>query len=154
MRDECAEDEPVSVEGALPSDGLRTVAWTLAAIPVAATVARFGELSIEAFVAVMVAGVAVMSVGLWRRSGSAAQFVGPGGFLWLGWVTAVSAWELAMFLDDTRFPTLSDLMDPVLAHPVVRGTATVAWFAAGVWLVRRPRRVSSGEPPLDGRWSR
>lgn len=152
VRDECAGDEPVSVEGGLPADGLRTLAWTLAAIPVAATVATFGELTIQAFVAVTVAGVALISVGLVQRAGSASPVVGRLGFVWLGWLVAVSLWELTMFLNNARYPTLSDLMDPVLAHPLLRAAATVVWFAAGVWLVRRPRRLEPGEAPPESGW--
>ncbi|WP_245177528.1 hypothetical protein [Geodermatophilus sp. DF01-2] len=43
-------------------------------------------------------------------------------------------------LADDDLPALSDLADPVLACPVLRGGATLGWLAVGAWLVARPRR--------------
>lgn len=125
----------------------QALGWVLAAIPVAATVGTYGELSPQAFVAVSIAGAALMVVGLRRDAGAAAPPVRRAAFLWLGWLVVVSLWELWTRLHDARYPTLSDLMDPVLAHHVPRALATVVWFAAGVWLVRRPAgRPSAGDP--------
>ncbi|MGZ4631720.1 MAG: hypothetical protein ACXV2G_03555 [Actinomycetes bacterium] len=134
-----AEADAALAGGALP-EWLRTVGWAIAVIPVAATVGTFGELSPQAFVAVSLAGAALMVLGLRRRAGSASPAVHGAGFVWLGWLVVVSLWELWMFLRSTRYPTLSDLMDPVLAHHTLRALATVVWFAAGVWLIRRPSR--------------
>jgi hypothetical protein len=112
--------------------------WTLAVIPVVATVATFGELTLQSFAAVLAAGTLLTALALRRRSGSAAERVGPLGLVWLAWLAVVSLWELATLLDAASLATLSDLMDPVLAHPALRGAATVVWAVCGWWLLRRP----------------
>ena len=112
--------------------------WTVAAIPVAATVGTYGELTPEAFVAVLLAGSALSAVALRRRSGSGAERAPRAALAWLVWLVAVGVWELNTVLHESRLPTLSDLMDPILAHPLIRAAATVAWFLAGIWLLARP----------------
>jgi hypothetical protein len=109
------------------------------AVPCVATVVVWGELSLGAFLAVVTAGVIVVGLGLARRAGEAAPPVGRRGVPWLGWLTAAVAWELVTLADD-GVPTVSDLADPLLAHPVLRGAATLAWLAAGAWLLARPGR--------------
>ena len=121
---------------------VHALAWAVAAIPVAATVATYGELTIQAFVAVLVSGGVLTAAALRRRAGSAAPAV-PGAVVWLVWLVAVGLWELYTFLHQQRLPTLSDLTDPILAHPLVRGAATVAWFSAGIWLLRRPTSATT-----------
>jgi hypothetical protein len=98
----------------------------------------FGELSTGALVAVGGTGVLVAVVGLADRAGEAAPPVGRRGLPWVGWLAAAVAWEVLALLDED-LPTLSDLADPLLAHPPVRGVATVVWLVVGVWLVARPR---------------
>ncbi len=117
---------------------LRRLACAAAAVACAAAVAVAGELSAGALLAVAAAGLAVAGVGLTRRAGAAAPPVGRRGTPWLGWLGACAAWELGTLAHDD-LPTLSDLADPVLAHPVARAVATVGWLAAGAWLVARPR---------------
>jgi hypothetical protein len=124
----------------------RSFGWVVAAIPVAATVGTYGELSPEAFVAVSVAGLVLMTIGLRRRVGAGAAAVPRTALWWLGWLVLVSLWELWTKLHDAQYPTLSDLMDPVLAHHWPRALATVAWFAVGVWLLRRPSGVPEDVP--------
>jgi hypothetical protein len=109
------------------------------AVPCVATVVVWGELSLGALLAVVTAGVIVVGLGLARRAGEAAPPVGRRGVPWLGWLTAAVAWELVTLADD-GVPTVSDLADPLLAHPVLRGAATLAWLAAGAWLLARPGR--------------
>ena len=99
---------------------------------------RYGELSTGALVAVGATGVLVAAVGLARHAGEAAPPVGRRSLPWLGWLAAATAWEAVTLLDDD-LPTLSDLADPLLAHPPLRGAATVVWLVAGAWLVPRPR---------------
>jgi hypothetical protein len=107
-----------------------------------AAVMTWGELSLGALLAVGTAGTIVVGLGLVRRSGEAAPPVGARGLPWLAWGTAAVSWELITFADDD-LPTLSDLVDPALAHPVLRGAATLCWLAAGAWLLARP----SSRPP-------
>ena len=109
-------------------------------------VAVFGELSTGALVAVSSAGAVLTAVGLVRRAGAGAPPVGRRGRPWLAWLAAAVAWELVT-LADGDLPTLSDLLDPVLAHPVLRGTATAGWLAAGAWLVSRPALPPDPGPP-------
>ncbi len=104
-------------------------------------VAVSGELSAGALLAVVAAGLVVAGAGLARRAGAAAAPVGWRGLPWLGLLAVGVAWELAILADD-GLPTLSDLADPVLAEPVLRGAATLGWLAVGAWLVTRPRRPS------------
>lgn len=111
------------------------------AVPCVAAVTFFGELSLGALIAVGVTGVLVAVVGLVRHAGEAAPPVGRRGLPWLGWLAAAVAWEVVTLLGDD-LPTLSDLADPLLAHPPLRGAATVGWLVAGAWLVTRPRQRS------------
>ena len=108
------------------------------AVPCVAAVAVWGELSLGAFLAVGIAGSIVVGLGLARRSGEAALPVGRRGLPWLGWLAAAISWELVALADDD-LPAVSDLADPLLAHPGLRAAATVCWLAAGAWLVARPR---------------
>jgi hypothetical protein len=107
------------------------------AVACAAAVAVAGELSTGALLAVAAAGAVVTTAGLARRAGAGTTPVGRRGLPWLGWLGAAVAWELVTLADDD-LPALSDLADPVLASPVLRGGATLAWLAAGAWLVTRP----------------
>lgn len=119
------------------------LAWTapvVAGLPAVAVVMVYGELSWEALAAVGVTGTALATVGLVRRAGEAAPTVGRRGLAWLVWATAAFAWELATLAADSLV-SLSDLLDPVLAHPLLRGAAAVGWLLAGAWLLTRPRRV-------------
>ena len=122
----------------LSSRWARRLTCLAVAVPCVAAVVLFGELSTGALLAVGCTGVLVAVVGLAGRAGEAAPPVGRRGLPWLGWLAAALAWEVVTLLDDD-LPTLSDLADPLLAHPAVRGAATVCWLAAGAWLVTRPR---------------
>ena len=103
----------------------------------AAAVAVAGELSTGALLAVTAAGLVVAGVGVARRAGAGAERVGRRGLPWLGWLAAAALWEVGTLADDD-LPTLSDLADPVLASPALRGLATLGWLALGAWLVTRP----------------
>ena len=103
-----------------------------------AAVVSSGELSAGALLAVGGTGVLVAVVGLAGSAGEAAPPVGRRGRPWLGWLAAALAWEVVTLLDDD-LPTVSDLADPLLAHPPVRGAATATWLLAGAWLIARPR---------------
>ena len=101
----------------------------------------FGELSTGALLAVGGTGLVVAVTGLARHAGGGAAPVGRRGLPWLGWLAAALAWEVVTLLD-RDLPTVSDLADPLLSHPPVRGAATVGWLLAGTWLLSRP-----GPPP-------
>ncbi len=99
----------------------------------------WGELSAGAALAVGLTGALLMGLGVARRSGAAAAPVGRRGLPWLAWLGAALTLECVTLADDD-LPTPSDLADPLLAHPAVRGAATLCWLGAGAWLLARPAR--------------
>jgi hypothetical protein len=109
----------------------------LVGVPCVAAVVVYGELSLPALLAVAGTGAVLAGVGLARRAGEASAPVGPRGLPWLLWLAAAVGWELVTLLDD-RLPTVSDLLDPALAVPALRGAATLGWLAFGAWLITRP----------------
>ena len=123
------------------SRSARRLTWPAVAVPCVAAVVVSGELSTGALLAVGGTGVLVAVVGLAGRAGRTAPPVGRRGLPWVGWLAAVVAWEVVTLLDDD-LPTLSDLADVLLAHPLARGAATVGWLVAGAWLVARPGRAA------------
>ncbi len=104
-----------------------------------AAVMAWGELSVGALLAIGTAGTAVAVVAFVRRSGEIAPPVGPRGLPWLALALAAVSWELVTLADD-GLPTASELADPFLAQPLVRGAATLGWLAVGAWLLDRPLR--------------
>jgi hypothetical protein len=98
----------------------------------------WGPLSVGALAVVATTGVAVAVVGVRRRAGRASPPVGRRGRAWVAWATAACAWEVVTLLDDD-LPTVSDLADPPLAHPLLRGAVTVCWLWVGWWLITLPR---------------
>jgi hypothetical protein len=106
------------------------------ALGCAAAVTAFGELHAGSLVAVTTTGMVIGGVGLIRRTGAGSTGGGRLPSAWLlGAVLAV--FEVVALLDD-GVPTVSDLADPALAVPAVRGAATLLWCAVGVWLAVRP----------------
>ena len=104
-----------------------------------AAVMAWGELSVGALLAIGCTGTFVVVLGLVRRAGGTAPPVGRRGLPWLVVAAAAVSWELVTLADDD-LPTASDLADPFLADPLLRGAATVCWLAVGAWLLDRPRR--------------
>ncbi|MGY1985724.1 hypothetical protein ACI792_05815 [Blastococcus sp. SYSU DS0669] len=121
------------------SPSARRLTSVAVALSCAAAVMAWGELSVGALLAIGTAGTAVVVAGLLRRSGAAAPPVGRRGLPWLALVIAALSWELVTLADD-GLPTASDLADPLLAEPLLRGAATVCWLAVGAWLIGRERR--------------
>ena len=74
--------------------------------------------------------------------------------LWACVGIAVCLWELAMYflgtyVDRHAFPALSDLLNPLLDHPIGRILFAAAWLVGGVALMRRgqkPAGRSTEEP--------
>ena len=106
-------------------------------VPCVIAVIVCGELSTGALIAVGTTGAVLAGVGLARRAGEAAPPVGRRGWPWLVWIAAAGTWEALTLVDD-GLPTLSDLLDPILAHPALRGAATICWLMVGAWLLARP----------------
>ena len=107
----------------------------------------FGELSSGALVAVTAAGAALAAVALARHAGAGSPPAGrPFPTVATALLAAAAVVELVALAHDD-LPTFSDLLDPVLAHPLVRAAATAGWLAAGAWLAARPDgEVGPGQP--------
>ena len=121
----------------MTSHGAGRLTPLVVGVPCTAAVMICGELSTGALIAVGACGAVLAGVGLARRAGAAAAPVGRRGWPWVVWLAAAVTWEV-LTLVDGDLPTLSDLADPVLAHPGLRGAATVGWLMAGSWLLARP----------------
>ncbi|MGK5171551.1 hypothetical protein [Geodermatophilus sp. CPCC 205761] len=120
----------------LPRSARRAVP-VVVGVPCVVVVTVSGELTPAALLAVTGAGGVVAAVALAARSGATAPPVGRAGRPWLLWIALVLAWEVTV-LALPGVPSLSDLLDPVLAQPLVRAAATAGWLAAGGWLLARP----------------
>ena len=116
----------------------RRLTLLVVGVPCVAAVAVFGEFSPVTLLAVLAAGTVVAALALATRAGEAAPPVGRRGLPWLAWAVVALTWELCALAVD-GLPTLSDLLDPVLAVPVARGAAAAGWLALGGWLLARPR---------------
>ena len=83
--------------------------------------------------------------------------------LWVSVVVAASVWELSTFIvgrivPSVRpdFPSLSEIVDPLLDQPAGRAVFVVVWLGLGGFLLTRARaRVarSVGPAPADPGWS-
>lgn len=90
---------------------------------------------------------AVAVVWAWRvpsRASTAPRLTTAGIAAWVGLFVAFGIWELAalafqpsLSVNSPGHPTLSTILDPVLAHPLGRIVAIGAWLAAGWFLVER-----------------
>lgn len=122
----------------------RTV-WTILAVCGAAAfawfAAGFASFTWQATVAVGVAGLAVLALGLRRRPpGGRRVHERPRGYwVWVMWALALTVWWGSAFLAGSRpaHPTLSLLLDPALELHPVRAVAFLGWLLAGWMLVRR-----------------
>jgi hypothetical protein len=112
--------------------------------------ARFSMPVMWAIVAVGVVAIGAVwhqPGGLSDRPPEPAPF-GWGALAWVALALTWCGWELVSFVhevnvDDVSIghPTLSDIVEPVLDHSVVRWIVLAAWLAAGYGLVRTGRRV-------------
>jgi hypothetical protein len=66
--------------------------------------------------------------------------------LWVTVVVAASVWELATFVTGRlvpvvrpEFPSVSEIVDPLLDQPAGRAVFVAAWFALGAFLLTRAR---------------
>jgi hypothetical protein len=113
--------------------------WDGVLVGYAALAALCRPLTVEAAVAVALPGIALVVLAGRRRPPPravlAARHVAP----WAGLVAAVAAWEAAAMLwgNDAAHPTLSLVLDPVLATYLGRVGGWIAWLGVGRWLVTR-----------------
>jgi hypothetical protein len=117
-------------------------AWT-AAVIFAAVAGRFAALSAPAEFAVLGSGLLIFAWALRipadRRRAAPERIHGRGSLAWLGLLAVFLAWELfALFHGSTpAHPTLSILLGPLLAEPLLRSAGYLVWLAAGVWIAKR-----------------
>lgn len=136
--DEPVPDDPGSGVGPLRA---RIDRWDGAIVGYALVAAVFEPLTAPAAVAVLVPGVLLLALRATRPvrplpSGAVSPGVGA---VWLALVAAGASWWLVAFLwgNDANHPTLSLLLDPVLATYPARVLGYAAWLAVGRWLVTR-----------------
>jgi hypothetical protein len=125
-------------------DGMRDVRvrldrWDGALVGYAALAALCPPLTAGAAAAVALPAVALVVLaarrGPPRRVVLAPRHAAP----WVGVLVLFGAWELtaALWGNDAAHPTLSLLLDPVLATYPGRVVGWVVWLGAGRWLVTR-----------------
>jgi hypothetical protein len=113
-------------------------------IGLALVVGGFERYSWPATLAVWPLVLAAVTLGWPAGSGTAARPAGRGALIWLGWAVLVALWELRSLLEQPTWmtsswahPTISVLLDPVLATYAGRVVAFGGWLACGWFLVRR-----------------
>jgi hypothetical protein len=96
-------------------------------------------LTLPALGAVLLVGVPLAWYGVRRRPVELAPVGTSSVAVWGGVGAVVVTLELALLAgpNDLMWPTLSTLLDPVLATYPGRVLGYVLWLGAGVWLVRR-----------------
>ena len=110
-------------------------------------VAGFARYSMPATLAVWAPAAAGVAVG-WRRPTSDGPDPAPvpaaGAAVWAAVFVALGLWELAALLlqpslttDSWAHPTISVLLDPILATHPGRAVVLSLWLASGWWLLRR-----------------
>ncbi len=113
--------------------------WDAAVIGYATLAALCRPLTVEAAVAVGLPAVALVVLAAQRRPPPrvvlARRHVAP----WVGLVVVFAVWEAtaALWGNDAAHPTLSLLLDPVLATYPGRVVGWTAWLSVGRWLVSR-----------------
>jgi hypothetical protein len=134
-----------------PSRGL-AVPWRsptvlLGGLVYAVLVAGLARYSLPATLAVWAPAVAGVAVA-WRRPTSDRPDPAPvpaaGAAVWAVVFVALALWELAALLlqpslttDSWAHPTISVLLDPILATHLGRAVVLSLWLASGWWLLRR-----------------
>jgi hypothetical protein len=110
-------------------------------------VAGFARYSMPATLAVWAPAAVGVAVG-WRRRTSDGPDPAPvpaaGAAVWAAVFVALALWELAALLlqpslttDSWAHPTISVLLDPILATHPGRAVVLSLWLASGWWLLRR-----------------
>jgi hypothetical protein len=119
--------------------GRRRFAVIVAVVAYALVAALCRPLTGVALGAVLVAGLPLFGVGVFRRPRQAEPVGRRSVALWLGLGVLAGAFELGVRLgpDDAAHPTLSTLADPALSTYPGRVLGYLLWIGAGLWLVSR-----------------
>ncbi len=128
---------------------VRTPRWAAltACLLLAAAFAPFERYSVEVTVAVWAAAATVV-VLTWPPPGTPPTAVPRrGALVWAWWAVAACLWELGALLGQPSLtegsrthPTVSVLLDPVLATSPGRALLLAGWLVAGWWLCERAVR--------------
>jgi hypothetical protein len=96
-------------------------------------------LTVMAAVAVFLPAIVLVEAAARRRPPPRAVLARRQVAPWAGLGAAVAAWEATAVLwgNDAAHPTLSLLLDPVLATYPGRVVGWIGWLEVGRWLVRR-----------------
>jgi hypothetical protein len=135
---------PPSRERPVP---LRSPLVALGGVVYAVLVAGLVRYSLPATLAVWVPAAAGVAVA-WRRPAGDGPDPAPvpaaGAAAWAAVFVALALWELAALLlqpslttNSWAHPTISVLLDPVLATHLGRAVVLSLWLASGWWLLRR-----------------
>jgi hypothetical protein len=143
---------PARGEAPAPPSWGRVVPWRspvvlLGGLVYAVLVAGFVRYSLPATLAVWAPAAAGVAVA-WRRPISDGPDPAPvpaaGAAVWAVVFVALALWELAALLlqpslttDSWAHPTISVLLDPILATHLGRAVVLSLWLASGWWLLRR-----------------
>lgn len=94
------------------------------------------ELTLPAAIAVLVPVAVFLVVAARQERTTSPRRAIRAGAAWIALLAAAVAWELAVWTigNNAAWPTLSMLLDPVLAQPWVRALAAAAWLAVGWWI--------------------
>jgi hypothetical protein len=151
---EPGEDAMRPARGAVPAPSSRRRAgpWRspmvlLGGVLYVVLVAGFARYSLPATLAVWTPAAAGVAVA-WRRPTSDGPDPAPvpaaGAAVWAAVFVALALWELAALLlqpslttDSWAHPTISVLLDPILATHLGRTVVLSLWLASGWWLLRR-----------------
>ncbi|MEU4421693.1 hypothetical protein AB0F81_13800 [Actinoplanes sp. NPDC024001] len=117
----------------------RRAAVAAAVVAYALVAALCRPLTGSALVAVLLAGLPLVLIGVWRRPRRAEPAGGRSAAVWLGAAALAVAFELGVWLgpDDAAHPTLSTLADPLLSTYPGRVLGYLLWLGGGLWLVTR-----------------
>jgi len=111
-------------------------------VAVALVALVFGRQTVPMFLTVVALGVGALVVE-WREPSLPARPVPRRGRLWAALAISWCLWELVSFVYEQAagglsltHPTMSDLVDPMLANRAVQALALGVWTAAGLALLR------------------
>jgi hypothetical protein len=113
--------------------------WDAAVVGYAMLAGLCRPLTVEAAAAVALPAIALVVLAAHRRPRPRVVLAGRPRASWAGLVVLFAAWEAtaALWSNDAAHPTLSLLLDPVLATYPGRVVGWIAWLGLGRWLVTR-----------------
>lgn len=114
--------------------------WDALLVLYAVLAALCRPLTAPAAAAVLMPGLALLALMVWRvPARRPADFERSAALTWLALALLLGGWEATTLVwgNDSAHPTLSRLLDPVLATYPGRLLGWLGWLAMGRWLVTR-----------------